>query len=153
MTIKRVEQKTVYRAQPAIAQALRGLSDAAVASGLEKSLLELVKLRASQINGCAYCLNMHNREARELGESQERLDLVSVWHEVPCFTKREEAALAWTEALTLVADGHVPDAVYEVARAQFSEEELVNLTAAVVAINSWNRIAVAFRFMPPVKPA
>jgi AhpD family alkylhydroperoxidase len=150
---KRIDSKTVYRVQPAIAQSLRSLGDAAVASGLEKSLVELVKLRASQINGCAFCLNMHNREARELGESQERLDLISVWDEVPSFTKREKAALAWTEALTLVAEGHVPDAAYDAARAEFSEEELVNLTAAVVAINGWNRIAISFRFMPPVKPA
>ena len=151
--MNRVEQKRVYQIQPAILQHLRGLGDAPVAAGLEKSLIELVKLRASQINGCAFCLNMHAREARELGERQERLDLVAVWDEVTCFTKREMAALAWTEALTLVAEGHVPDPAYEAARAEFSEEEVVNLTAAIVAINSWNRIAIAFRFVPPVKPA
>jgi AhpD family alkylhydroperoxidase len=109
-----------------------------------------VKLRASQLNGCAFCLNMHSVEARKLGERQERLDLVAAWREAPCFSERERAALAWTETLTLVAHDHVPDDVYATAKAPFTDEEFVNLTAAVVAINGWNRVCVAFRFMPPV---
>ena len=147
----RIERQTIYRLQPAIASSLRGLGEAAVAAGLDKTLLELVKLRASQINGCAFCLNMHSVEARKLGERQERLDLVAAWREAPCFSERERAALAWTEALTLVAHDRVPDEVYAMAKAPFTDEELVNLTAAVVAINGWNRVAVAFRFMPPVE--
>jgi AhpD family alkylhydroperoxidase len=119
--------------------------------GLEGSLLELVKIRASQINGCAFCLHMHARDARKAGESQERLDVISAWREAPLFTKRERAALAWTEAVTLVADTHVPGDVFETARAEFSERELVDLTMAVVAINGWNRLMVAFRVPPAVK--
>jgi AhpD family alkylhydroperoxidase len=122
-----------------------------VNAGLDKKLLELVKLRASQLNGCAFCLNMHNVEARKLGERQERLDLVAAWREAPCFDRRERAALASTEAPTLVARDHVPDHVYAMAKAPFSDEEFVNLTAAVVAINGWNRVAIAFRFVPPVE--
>src|SRR5579871_5572009 len=102
--------------------------------GLEHSLLELVKIRASQINGCAFCLAMHTADARKLG----------AWEEAPVFSPRERAALAWTEALTLVTEGHVPDAVYEEARKHFSEKELVDLTYSVMAINAWNRIAIAF---------
>jgi AhpD family alkylhydroperoxidase len=149
----RIERGTIYELQPAIARGLRGLGAAAEASSLDKKLIELVKLRASQINGCAFCLNMHSVDARKLGERQERLDLVAAWREAPCFDRRERAALEWTEALTLVAQDHVPDEVYAAAKAPFSDEEFVNLTAAVVAINGWNRIAVAFRFVPPVDPS
>src|SRR5215469_8883182 len=106
-------------------KAMRGLQSYVDATNLEKSLRELVKIRASQINGCAFCLHMHTRDARRAGESQERLDLLSAWREAPVFTPREQAALAWTEAVTLVADTRVPDDVYEVARGQFSEQELV----------------------------
>jgi AhpD family alkylhydroperoxidase len=147
----RIEPQVFYKLQPAIREHLAALGAIAEKSGIEKSLIELVKLRASQMNGCAFCLNMHSRDARKFGESQERLDLVSVWHEAPCFSAREQAALAWTEALTAIAEGHVPDHVYTRASAQFSESELACLTAAVIAINGWNRIAVAYRFMPPVK--
>jgi AhpD family alkylhydroperoxidase len=150
---ERIERQTIYQLQSAIPTSLRALSEAPVKAGLDKKLLELVKLRASQLNGCAFCLNMHNVEARQLGEDQLRLDLVAAWREAPCFSERERAALAWTEALTLLSPDHVPDEVYAMAKAAFSNEELVNLTAAVVAINGWNRIAVAFRFMPPVEPA
>ena len=146
--IDRIDAQTFYGTSPVIRQSLRALGEAAVASGLEKSMLELVKLRASQINGCAFCVAMHSRDARELGESQERLDLVAVWREAPCFTPREEAALEWTEALTLIAEDHVPDAVYAAVKQHFSDSELVNLTAAVVAINGWNRIAGTFRWAP-----
>jgi AhpD family alkylhydroperoxidase len=122
-------------------------------SGLESALLELVKIRASQINGCAFCLAMHLREARKLGEREERLDLLPAWRESPVYTPRERAALAWTEAVTLIADGHVPDAVYDAARQAFGEKELVDLTYAVVAINGWNRLAIAFRRPPEIAPA
>jgi AhpD family alkylhydroperoxidase len=117
--------------------------------GLEPALLDLVRLRASQINGCAFCLDMHARDLRKRGESEQRLDVLPAWHEVDLYTDRERAALAWTEAVTLVAETHVPDEVYEEARREFSEQELAELTLAVVAINGWNRLNVAFRTPPP----
>jgi AhpD family alkylhydroperoxidase len=113
-------------------------------SGLEPSLLELVKLRASQINGCAYCIDMHSKDARTKGETEQRLYGLSVWREVPYYSERERAALAFTEAVTLIADRHVPDEVYEAARRQFSEQELVKLMIAVLIINTWNRLAITF---------
>lgn len=124
------------------------LNQFAATSGLEHSLLELVKTRASQINGCAYCLDMHTIDARAAGESEQRLYVLSAWREAPFFTDRERAALAWTEAVTLVSETHVPDDVYEEALRHFSEEELVNLTWAIVVINGWNRMAVSFRAQP-----
>jgi AhpD family alkylhydroperoxidase len=132
-------------------KAMLGLQSYVDATGLEKSLRELVNIRASQINGCAFCLHMHLRDARKAGEAQERLDLIGAWREAPVFTARERAALAWTEAVTLVADTHVPDDVCEAAQTEFSEQELVNLTMAVVAINGWNRLMVAFRISPALK--
>lgn len=117
-------------------------------SGLERPLIELVKLRASQINGCAYCIDMHTKDARAAGESEQRLYALTAWRETPFYSERERAALAWTEAVTLIADGHVPDEVYEQARTQFSEKELVDLTMAVIAINGWNRLAISFRTVP-----
>jgi AhpD family alkylhydroperoxidase len=117
-------------------------------SGLDPKLLELVKLRASRINGCAYCVDMHTKVARSLGETEQRLYEVSLWREAPFYTERERAALAWTEAVTLVSVDHVPDTVYETARQHFEEKDLVALTAAVVAINGWNRLAIAFRTVP-----
>jgi len=131
-------------------KAMLGLQGYVNASSLEKPLLELVKIRASQINACAFCLHMHTRDARKAGESQERLDLLAAWREAPLFTDRERAALAWTEAVTSVADTHVPDEVYDTARTAFSDQELVDLTMAVVAINGWNRLLVAFRVPPAV---
>jgi AhpD family alkylhydroperoxidase len=124
--------------------------------GLENSLLELVKTRASQINGCAFCIDMHTKDARAHGETEQRLYGLSAWRETPFYTDRERAALAWTEAVTLISEGHVPDDVFEQARSQFSDEELVNLTTAVVAINGWNRFSIAFRvpagtYQPPAK--
>ncbi len=116
--------------------------------GLEHKLLELIKLRASQINACAWCMDMHTKELRAAGESEQRLYLLSAWRECPFYTERESAALAWTEALTLLADGNVPDDVFALARSQFSQEELVKLTLAIVAINGANRINVAFRAVP-----
>jgi AhpD family alkylhydroperoxidase len=117
-------------------------------SKLEPSLIELVKMRASQINACAFCIDMHSKDARAAGETEQRLYALNAWRETPFFTDRERAALAWAEEVTLVAEGHVPDAVYEEARRQFSEEELVNLTMAVITINGWNRLSVAFRAVP-----
>ena len=137
-------------------QAMAGLEQYARRSGLESSLLELVKTRASQINGCAFCLDMHTRDARAKGETEQRLYTLSAWHETPFFTDRERAALTWTEAVTRVADTQVPDDVFELVRKQFTEKELVDLTLAIVAINGWNRMAIAFRTVPgsyqPVKP-
>jgi len=144
---------------PGAVAALRQVERYVRESGLERSLVELVKIRASQINGCAYCVDMHTKDARALGETEQRLHALAVWREAPFFTERERAALAWTEALTLVArEQAVPDAVYELARSRFDERELVDLTLAVVAINSWNRVAIAFRpvvggYVPNVVPA
>jgi AhpD family alkylhydroperoxidase len=116
-------------------------------TGLDPALLDLVRLRASQINGCAYCVDMHSKDLRARGESEQRLYALVAWREAPFFSDRERAALEWTEALTLVAEEHVPDEVYQSVRRQFTELELVNLTAAVLAINSWNRLGVAFRLV------
>ena len=137
------------KASPGAYHAMLGLETfVRKASKLEPSLIELVKMRASQINGCAYCLDMHSKDARAAGETEQRLYALNAWEETPFFTDRERAALAWTEAVTLVADGHVPDTVYEHARQRFSEEELVNLTMAIVTINGWNRLSIAFRAVP-----
>ena len=114
-------------------------------SGLEASLLELIRMRASQINGCAYCLDMHSKDARAAGETEQRLYGLDAWREAPYYSDRERAALAWTEAVTLVHQGHVPDEVYDLARRHFTEKELVDLTTAVAAINAWNRLAISFR--------
>ena len=116
--------------------------------GLETSLLELVRLRASQINGCAYCIDMHTKDARAEGESEQRLYELSAWRETPFYSDRERAALAWTEAVTLISENHVPDEIYESVRQHFSEKELVDLTMAVIAINGWNRLAITFRSEP-----
>ncbi len=117
-------------------------------SGLEPPLQELIKLRASMINGCAFCIDMHTKDARAAGETEQRLYGLAAWRETPYYSDRERAALAWTEAVTLVADGQVPDEVFEDARGQFDEVELVNLTLAVIAINAWNRLAISFRTVP-----
>lgn len=118
--------------------------------GLERSLLELVKLRASQINGCAFCIAMHAADARKQGEAEHRIYLLNAWREAPIYTARERAALVWTEAVTLISATHVPDDLYEAARAEFSETELVKLSWAVCAINSWNRMCGAFRRTPAI---
>ena len=133
------------KAAPEAFQAMLRFSEYADNSGLETSLIRLVQIRASQINGCAYCLDMHTQDARAEGESEQRLYLIAAWREAPFYSERERAALEWTEALTLVAGDHVPDEVYERVRPHFSDEELVHLTMAVNAINSWNRLNVAFR--------
>ncbi len=140
-----------YKAAPEALKALTALEGYVQKSGIEPLLLDLIKTRASQINGCAYCIHMHTAEARAHGEREERLYLLNAWRESPLYTERERAALAWTEAVTLVADGHVPDDVYEEARRHFEETELVNLTVAVATINAWNRMAISFRAVHPVK--
>ena len=114
-------------------------------AGIDKTLYELVKIRASQINGCAYCIDMHTKDARAMGESEQRIYALNAWREAPFFSARERAALEWTEAVTRVGDTHVPDEVYAIAREQFDESQLVTLTFAVIVINSWNRLAIASR--------
>lgn len=135
---------------PGAYKAMLGLQGYIDKCSIEPSLQELVKTRASQINGCAFCIAMHTRDARKAGETEERLYLLDAWREAPIYSARERAALAWTEAVTLVADGHVPDAVYEEARRQFSDRELVDLTMVIVTINGWNRLAISFRSVPEV---
>jgi AhpD family alkylhydroperoxidase len=129
-------------------RAMFGLGGVLTRSGLEKSLLHLVDMRASQLNGCAYCLDMHSKDAHALGETEQRLYLLSAWREAPLYSERERAALLWTEAVTLVADSHVPDEVYEGARRSFTDDELAYLTLAIIAVNGWNRINIAFRTVP-----
>ncbi len=129
-------------------QAVLGLENYVKQCGLEPSLLELVQLRASQINGCAYCIDIHPKDARLNGESEQRLFCLCAWRETPFYSDRERAALAWTEAVTKISENQIPDDVYEEARANFSEKELVDLTLAVVAINSWNRLAISFNTPP-----
>lgn len=133
---------------PGAVAALRGLEDYVRGRRLERPLLELVRTRASQLNGCAYCVDMHTRDARTEGETEQRLHAVAVWRETPFFSDRERAALAWTEAVTLVAGRTISDSDYAAVREQFDECELVDLTVAIVAINGWNRMAVAFRPVP-----
>lgn len=130
---------------PGVIKAMMGLEKHARNSGLEASLLELVKVRASQLNGCAYCLDMHTKDARAKGETEQRLYGLSAWREAPYYTARERAALAFTESVTLITMSHVSDEEFNMARKEFSEKELVDLTLAIVAINGWNRLAIAFR--------
>ncbi len=114
-------------------------------SGLDPKLLDLVRLRASQVNGCAYCTDMHTKDARAAGETEQRLYLLTCWREAPCYSEKERAALAWTETVTRIADTHAPDEVFESVKKQFSEKELVDLTLAILSINGWNRLAISFR--------
>ena len=130
---------------PGIIQAMLGLERQVRQAGFDHGLLDLVRMRASQINGCAYCLDMHSKDARANGETEQRLYGLSAWREAPYYSERERAALAWAEVVTLISQTHASDEEYEAARAQFSEEELVKLTMAVIAINGWNRLAIAFR--------
>ena len=134
---------------PGANEAMRGLERHVRGSGFERSLIELVKIRASQLNGCAYCLDMHTKDARAAGESEQRLYVLAAWREAPFYSERERAALEWTEALTVLARDGVPDELYERTRRVFSELELVNLTTAIIAINGWNRLSVAFRSPEP----
>jgi AhpD family alkylhydroperoxidase len=133
---------------PGILHAMLGLEKQVSKGGLDSKLLDLVRMRASQINGCAYCLDMHSKDARAAGETEQRLYGLNAWRETPYYSARERAALEWTEALTLVTEGHVPDEVYERGRQEFSEDELAHLSLAIVAINGWNRLNVAARTVP-----
>ena len=137
-----------HKVSPAAVKAMLALQSYVNDSGLEHSLLELVKFRAAQINGCAYCIDMHTKDARAAGESEQRLYLLSAWRESPQYSDRERAALLWTESVTRLSETNVPDDDYAQARAQFSEEELVKLSMAIVAINGWNRLCVGFRRVP-----
>jgi AhpD family alkylhydroperoxidase len=150
-----VEAKDIMKARidlmhvtPGVVQAMLGLERQVRQARLEHGLLDLVRMRASQINGCAYCLDMHGKDARANGETEQRLYGLAAWRETPYYSARERAALEWTEALTLVSETHVPDDVYERVRSQFSEDELVHLSLAIVAINGWNRLNVAARTVP-----
>src|SRR6186713_3736282 len=138
----------LMRVNPGIIQALLGLERQIRQAGFDRGLLDLVRMRASQINGCAYCLDMHSKDARASGETEQRLYGLDAWRETPYYSARERAALEWTEALTLVAESRVPDEVYESVREQFSEDEMVHLSLAIVAINGWNRLNVAARTVP-----
>jgi AhpD family alkylhydroperoxidase len=137
-----------FKVAPKGYQAISALQAYVDSCGLERPLLELVKMRASQINGCAYCLDMHSKDARALGETEQRLYVLNAWRESPFYTERESAALEWTEAVTLIAESHVPDDVYERVKRQFSDDELANLTLAIATINSWNRLSISFRVVP-----
>jgi len=140
-----ISRMKVEQAAPGALQAMLGLEKYLRDCGLEASLLGLVRMRASQINGCAYCLDMHSKDARAAGETEQRLYLLSAWRESPFYNERERAALEWTEALTKISEDHVPDAVYTLVREQFKEKELADLSLAIVAINGWNRLAISFR--------
>ncbi len=133
---------------PGAYQAMRALETYVEQCDLEPSLLDLVKVRTSQINGCAYCIDMHTKDARARDEKEGRLYALDAWRETPFYSERERAALAWTEAVTLVAESHVPDDVYRAVREHFTDKELVDLTLAIVAINGWNRLGVGFRSVP-----
>jgi AhpD family alkylhydroperoxidase len=146
---KSLEPRLDYRkAGRGAYEAMIGLEAYLRQCGLEESLLHLIKLRASQMNGCAYCIDMHWKDLRAIGEGEQRLYGLDAWEESPYYTDRERAALAWTEAVTNVQDGHVPDSVYEVARKQFTDKELADLTLAVCVINAWNRLSIAARSVP-----
>jgi AhpD family alkylhydroperoxidase len=144
------ERSRYTHVAPAASRAQSALDEYVRTCGLDAGLLELVKLRASWINGCSYCLQEHSHDALEGGERIERLFQLGAWSESPVFTPRERAALAWTDAVTLVHAGHVPEEVYERARSQFNEKELVDLTWAIVAINGWNRMSISFRGQPEI---
>jgi len=136
------------KASPEVTKGLYGLERYLRTCGLEESLLLLVKMRASQINGCAYCLDMHSKDARAAGETEQRLYVLNAWREAPFYTDRERAALAWTESLTRIADTHAPDEVFQEVHEHFDGKELADLTLAIVTINAWNRIAIGFRAEP-----
>jgi len=146
---QQMEPRIAYaRVAPEAYRVMSGIEAYVRESGLEKSLLELVKIRASQINNCAYCLDMHTKDARAAGETEQRIYTLSAWCETPFFSERERAALLWTETLTRLSQNDVPDEVFEEVRAQFSDEEMVNLSMAIIAINGWNRLGVGFRSVP-----
>ncbi|WP_024519502.1 carboxymuconolactone decarboxylase family protein [Bradyrhizobium sp. Tv2a-2] len=150
MSHPRGEYEDLKKIAPDVYEAVSALGQLAVRAGLDKQLLELIKLRASQINGCAFCLQFHVLQGERLGLSADKINLVAVWREAPIFSDRERAALAWTEALTLLANG-VSDEVYAEARREFSEKELMYLTSAIASINTWNRFGAAYRWTPPAR--
>lgn len=144
-----MDQRFDYgQAAPGVYRAMRGLEEYLRQCDLEPTLIHLIKLRASQVNGCAYCIDMHWKDLRVAGEPEARLYMLDAWHESPLYSPRERAALAWTDAVTAVSDGHVPDAVYSAVRAEFSEKALADLTLAVATINAWNRLSIAARILP-----
>ena len=136
------------KASPEAVKAMVQLEGVVRRSGIDPKLLELMKIRASQLNGCAYCIDMHTKDARFKGENDQRIYALDAWRETPFFTEKERAALAWTEALTNIQAGHAPDAIYDELSRNFSEGEIVNLTLAITTINAWNRIAIGFRLVP-----
>src|SRR5690606_26132890 len=146
--VKMKARLNYHDVNPDALKAMLGLEKFVRSSGLERSLYELVKIRASQINGCAYCIDMHTKDARLAGETEQRIYALSAWRETPFYSDRERAALAWTEALTLISENDVPDDLYETVRKRFSEKEIVTLTMAIVTINGWNRLAISFRTVP-----
>jgi AhpD family alkylhydroperoxidase len=139
---------TYAKSAPGIYEAMDALDSYLQECSIEKALLYLIQFRASQLNGCGYCLDMHSKDLRAIGETEQRLYSLEAWRECPYYSDRERAALAWTEAVTLVTQGHIPDSVYEEVRPQFSERELSDLTLAVAAINAWNRLSIAARSVP-----
>jgi AhpD family alkylhydroperoxidase len=147
-TLNMQQRLDVLKIAPEAFRVMSGLQSYVTKSGLESTLVELVKIRASQINGCAYCIDMHTKDARLNGESEQRIYALSAWRETPFFTDREKAALTWTETLTLISENHAPDHIYEEVHRQFTDKEMVALTMAVVAINSWNRLVLSFRPVP-----
>ena len=142
------ERINVHEVAPEAYKAMGALQQLVDRSSLPRTLLELVKMRASQINGCAYCLDMHSKDATALGIPAQKLFLLDAWREAPFYTDQERAALEWTEAVTLISEGQVPDQIYEAVQPHFSDRELVELTMAVVTINGWNRLAISFRQQP-----
>jgi AhpD family alkylhydroperoxidase len=144
---------SAYDAAPAAMKALQNVEAYLHQCGLDHWLIELVKMRASQINGCAYCLDMHSKELRRLGESEQRIYLLNAWRESPLYTPRERAALAWTEALTLIEQTHAPDALYDNVRRHFDDKELIDLTILIGMINLWNRLAISLRYEHPMSTA
>jgi AhpD family alkylhydroperoxidase len=142
---------SMTKASPEAYRAMKAFSDFGKHSGIEPALAELVKIRASQINGCAFCLHMHTSDARAQGETEERIYLLDAWHESPLYNERERAALAWTDAMTRLGSDGVPDAIFETVRERFSDAEIVNLSMIIVGINSWNRLMIAFRVPPAIQ--
>ncbi len=151
MSSVRIPYDTFQKTAPGAQAALLAMGKSTLESGLDKAVVELVKLRVSQINNCAFCLQIHLNVSRSLGVSQEKLDLVATWHEAGIFTDREGAALAWAETLTRLADRSVPDEAYAAVRRHFSEDEVIALSVAIANINAWNRLGAAFRFAPPIQ--
>jgi AhpD family alkylhydroperoxidase len=144
-----MEERLNYaKVSPDALRAMMELEKNVAGSTIERPLYELVKIRASQINGCAYCLDMHTKDARKAGETEQRIYALSAWRETPFFTERERAALTWTEAVTVISQNDIPDSLYDSVHKQFNEKEMVDLTMAIIAINGWNRLAISFRTVP-----